>query len=111
MGGIVSVCASSQTVWTDLVWLDANIVRRAASVMSWEALGGDGGDGDGGGDESGRDPEDVGDEDNEVSFYEVGTNIEERMAEDSFGGVYSVYGDDDDDDEESDRNDLASCFQ
>ena len=111
VGGIVSVCASSQTVWTDLVWLDANIVRRAASVMSWEALGGDGGDGDGGGDESGRDPEDVGDEDNEVSFYEVGTNIEERMAEDSFGGVYSVYGDDDDDDEESDRNDLASCFQ
>ena len=110
VGAIVSVCASSQTVWTDLVWLDANIVRRAASVMSWEALGGGDG-GDGGDDESGRDPEDVGDDDDEVSFYEVGTNIEERMAEASFGGLDSVYRGDDDDDEENDRNDLASCFR
>ena len=79
---IISLCASSQTVWTDLVWLDADFVRRAAGVLSWEARGG----------RRGAEEEDS---DNEVTVYEVDTSREP-----SLGVGYGT----------AEGDSLASCF-
>ena len=101
---IVSVCACSQTVWTDLLWLDAGIVRRAASVMSWEALGA----GEEEGLEADEDVDGGGDDDDEVT-YEIDTTEEPTAASLGRSSVFRSHdsGDISDDGPGS----LASCFQ
>lgn len=79
---IVSLCASSQTVWTDLVWLDADFVRRTSGVLSWEARA-----------EHRRVVEE--DSDNEVTVYEVDTTRQPSLGL-GFEGA--------------EENSLASCF-
>ena len=91
---IVSVCATSQTVWTDLVWLDADFVRRTAGVVSWEARHSAG--------ESEEQMEGADlvydeDSDNDLTVYEVET----RQGEPSFGGGH----------QQGEEGSLASCFR
>lgn len=78
---IVSLCASSQTVWTDLVWLDVGFLRQASGVLSWEARR----------EHRGAQEEDG---DDGVTVYEVDTTQEP-----SLGGF-----------ENAEEDSLASCF-
>lgn len=117
VSSIVSVCASSQTVWTDLVWLDASIVRRAASVMSWEALGARTDDTDDNEGDTADDLDGVDDSDNEVTVYEVDTTVSDIPIMAPFGGDnacdgYASHRPNGHNADGRDPDDsLASCFQ